>query len=79
MYNFFISQVDATLHQLLNGLTERQKKYAKYAEEMSRVHDVSRTVKRCHVMLNESLELMETLNNLLPIEDRLEPFVWTTG
>jgi hypothetical protein len=22
---------------------------------------------------------METLNNTLPVEERLEPFVWTTG
>lgn len=31
------------------------------------------------MLLNEVLESMETLNNHLDVEDRLEPFIWTTG
>lgn len=59
--------------------TERQKKYAKYADKLSRVQELSHQLNRFHMLLNQTLESMETLNNYLDIEDRLEPFVWTTG
>lgn len=59
--------------------TDRQKKYAKYADKLSRVQELSHQLNRCHMLLNQTLESMETLNNYLDIEDRLEPFVWTTG
>ncbi|KAF4528774.1 hypothetical protein B566_EDAN017251 [Ephemera danica] len=49
------------------------------AEKLSKVHEVSAQLNRCHSLLNQTLESMETLNNLLPLEERLEPFVWTTG
>lgn len=60
-------------------MTERQRKYAKYAEKLGKVHEVSHQLNRCHMVLNQTLESMETLNNMLPPDERLEPFVWTTG
>ena len=46
-------------------MTERQRKYAKYAEKLGKVHEVSHQLNHCHMVLNQTLESMETLNNLL--------------
>lgn len=56
-----------------------KKKFAKYAEKLSKIHELSSQLNKCHMLLNEVLESMETLNNHLDVEDRLEPFIWTTG
>ena len=40
--------------------------------------EMSQSVAKCHLLLNENIEQMETLNNMLPADLRLEPFVWTT-
>ncbi|XP_067001054.2 BLOC-1-related complex subunit 5 [Anabrus simplex] len=74
-----IRDVDHDISRLMTSMTERQKKYAKYAEKLSKVHELSHQLNRCHMILNQTLESMETLNNTLPVEERLEPFVWTTG
>jgi BLOC-1 related complex subunit 5 len=71
--------VDTGLSRLMSNLTERQKRFAKLAEKVSKVNEVSCQLNRCHSLLNQLLESMDTLNNSLPVEDRLEPFVWTTG
>lgn len=63
----------------MNTASEKQKRFARYAEKLSKVQELSRQLNRCHMLLNQTLESMETLNNYLDIEDRLEPFVWTTG
>ena len=72
-------QVDTGVNRLMGSFTERQKRFAKLAEKLSRVHEVSAQLNRCHSLLNMALESMETINNSLPLEERLEPFVWTTG
>ena len=53
--------------------------YAKHAERLSQVQEINHMVGKCHKNLNLILESMETLNNSLPIDQRIEPFVWTTG
>lgn len=65
--------------RVLNLAVDRQKRFARFAEQMNKVHELSRQLTRCHSLLNQTLESLETLNNLLPVEERLEPFVWTTG
>jgi len=72
-------QVDFELCRLVSSVGERQKQITKAAEKLSRVSELSRQLSRCHSQLNSTLELMEDLNNKLPLESRLEPFVWTTG
>ena len=72
-------QIDSEVSRLMSLMTERQRKYAKYAEKLGKVHELSHQLNRCHMVLNQTLESMETLNNTLPVEERLEPFVWTTG
>uniref|UniRef100_A0A6A7FVP1 BLOC-1-related complex subunit 5 n=1 Tax=Hirondellea gigas TaxID=1518452 RepID=A0A6A7FVP1_9CRUS len=74
-----LKQVDAAAATLVSVLTERQRSYARYAERLSHITEISHSLATCHANLNTLLETLDTLNNLLPIPDRLEPFVWTTG
>lgn len=74
-----VRDIDCEVSRLMTLMTERQRKYAKYAEKLGKVHELSHQLNRCHMVLNQTLESMETLNNTLPVEERLEPFVWTTG
>lgn len=74
-----IKEIDNEVTRFMQLMTERQKTFAKYAERLAKVNDVSNQLNRCHLLLNQTLDMLETLNNALPAEDRLEPFVWTTG
>ncbi|KAF7274876.1 BLOC-1 related complex subunit 5 [Rhynchophorus ferrugineus] len=74
-----VREVDSEITKLVVTATERQKRFAKYAEKLSKVQELTHQLNRCHMLLNQTLESMETLNNYLDIGDRLEPFVWTTG
>ncbi|KAG5309962.1 BORC5 protein, partial [Pseudoatta argentina] len=73
------TSMETEFGKVLNLAVDRQKKFAKFTEQINKVHELSRQLTRCHSLLNQTLESLETLNNLLPIEERLEPFVWTTG
>lgn len=77
--NTKIKEVDQDVGKLLTKMTERQKQCAGYAEAFSRVRQISQQLSRCNTLLNQNIELMESLNNKLDVEDRLEPFVWTTN
>ena len=59
-------------------LVQKQKLYTSYAETFSKVRVISQQLTRCNDILNQNIESMEYLNNLLEVEDRLEPFVWKT-
>ena len=62
------------------NLSEKQKLHSIHAEEFKQsVKQISKSLTKCHLLLNENLEQLETLNNMLPPSERLEPFVWTTG
>lgn len=74
-----IREIDFAVATLTNILTERQKKFIKYAEQLGKVQEISTTLKRCQSGLSEVIETMDALNNLLPPEDRLEPFIMLTG
>ncbi|KAK8753904.1 hypothetical protein OTU49_001119 [Cherax quadricarinatus] len=74
-----IREIEASVSGLVSQMTERQKNFARYAEKLSQVTEVSHALARCHASLNLILESLETLNDSLPIQERLEPFVWTTG
>lgn len=77
--NSLCVNIDTEINKIMTQAVERQKKFAKFAEHMNKVHELSKQLTKCHMQLNQTLESLETLNNLLPIKDRLEPFVWTTG
>ncbi|XP_012224299.1 BLOC-1-related complex subunit 5 [Linepithema humile] len=71
--------METEFSKVLNFAIDRQKRFTRFAEQLNKVHELSRQLTRCHSLLNQTLESLETLNNLLPVEERLEPFVWTTG
>jgi len=74
-----VKEVDGELAAVTAVLTERQKKYEKHCGKLATVRDISRSLARCHMLLNENIDMLDALNNVLPVEHRLEPFVWTTG
>lgn len=74
-----VKDIEKALQEQHAQLVERQKAYAQYAETFSKVRQISQMLTRCNMLLNENIESMETLNNFLPVEHRLEPFVWKTG
>ncbi|KFM82182.1 Loss of heterozygosity 12 chromosomal region 1 protein-like protein, partial [Stegodyphus mimosarum] len=74
-----IREIDFAITTLTNMLAERQKKFAKYAEQLGKVQEISNNLQRCQSGLKEVIKSMETLNNMLPPEERLEPFVMVTG
>jgi len=74
-----VREVDASLASVVSALQDRQKRYAVHCTKLSAVREVSRTLARCHMLLNENIDMMEALNTSLPADMRLEPFVWTTG
>ncbi|GAB6033601.1 hypothetical protein CHUAL_013606 [Chamberlinius hualienensis] len=72
-------EIDFVINRLVGMMTERQKKFVKYAEKLSKVQEVSNTLKHCQQSLDQCIEKLELLNAYIPEEDQLEPFVWTTG
>ena len=77
--NRSIREADTALADITAKMVDRQKKYEKHAEKLAGVREVSRTLAKCHMLLNENIDMMDALNNSLPSDLRLEPFVWTTG
>ena len=75
-----IRDVDIKAVTVTHNMKEKQQKYSQHAEKLkTSVREMTKNLSKCHLLLNENLEQLETLNNLLPKDDRLEPFVWTTG
>lgn len=74
-----IREVDSETSRLMAVMTERQKMFAKYAERLGKVHELTHQLNKCHLALNQTIDTLEILNNSLPLNQRLEPFVWTTG
>lgn len=75
-----IRGVDDRINRVASVLTERQKRCQKQTDRLKKgPAEMSKILSRCHMLLNENIEQLEILNNMLPVEERLEPFVWTTG
>lgn len=74
-----IEKTESNISSIMHSYNDLQKKFAKCAEKLNKINDLAKTVTKCHCTLNEALESIELLNNLLPSDERLEPFVWTTG
>ena len=77
--NRLVREVDTSLADITSKMVERQKKYEKQSEKLAGVREISRSLAKCHMLLNENIDMMDALNNSLPLDLRLEPFVWTTG
>lgn len=78
-YHFFCLKVDQKIYAISTSLTDQQKLFASYADQFSKVRQISQQLSRCNTILNQNIEYMEQLNNMLDVEDRLEPFVWKTN
>jgi len=74
-----VRECDAALASSTAGLVERQRRQERQCERLAGVRDLTRTLAKCHMLLNENIDMMDALNNSLPVDMRLEPFVWTTG
>ncbi|XP_015511754.2 BLOC-1-related complex subunit 5 [Neodiprion lecontei] len=71
--------LDVEVIRIFNMAIDRQKRFTKFAEQLNKIHHISQQLDNCHTQLNYTLESLEKLNNYLPVNNRLEPFVWTTG
>ncbi|TMW41554.1 hypothetical protein DOY81_013364 [Sarcophaga bullata] len=70
--------VSNSITTLFASFVDMQKSYAAYAEQFNKVRLISQQLSRCNSLLNDNLASLETINNFLDVDDRLEPFVWRT-
>ncbi|XP_033627443.1 BLOC-1-related complex subunit 5-like [Asterias rubens] len=70
-----IKEVDTEANVMTNLLFERQRRYAKLAEQIQKINEMSFTLQKVTKNVNQLIPLMDRLNNVLPDEERLEPFL----
>ncbi|XP_060580726.1 BLOC-1-related complex subunit 5-like [Ruditapes philippinarum] len=69
-----IKEIDCMIQKLMNTMTEKQKKYAKYAEQFQRTSETVLVLNRIQDTMNDIIPKMEALNKMLPPGEQLEPF-----
>lgn len=74
-----VRDVDQETSRVLTVMQEKQKLYATYAEQFTKIRHISQQLSRCNTLLNQNIESLDALNQMLELDDRLEPFVWKTG
>ncbi|XP_037092330.1 BLOC-1-related complex subunit 5-like [Pollicipes pollicipes] len=68
-----VAQLDQQSVALLSTVTERQRAFARHAERLQKVGEVSHAVQRCHLLLDDTVRQLRELNQQLPEEQRLQP------
>ncbi|XP_072948541.1 BLOC-1-related complex subunit 5 [Epargyreus clarus] len=71
-----VKEADQEISRLYAQAVEKQRANARHAERLSRVREVAHQLSRCNSLLNQTLQDVEELNQLLPEDKRLQPFVW---
>ncbi|XP_065299848.2 BLOC-1-related complex subunit 5 isoform X2 [Dermacentor albipictus] len=74
-----IREIDYAVSTLSTMMTERQKKFGKYVEQLLKVHELSSLLHTTESMLSKTIQQLDELNRLLPPEEQLEPFIMVTG
>ncbi|KAH7934306.1 hypothetical protein HPB49_024786 [Dermacentor silvarum] len=74
-----IRETDYAVSTLSTMMTERQKKFGKYVEQLLKVHELSSLLHTTESMLSKTIEQLDELNRMLPPEEQLEPFIMVTG
>ncbi|RNA31981.1 Loss of heterozygosity 12 chromosomal region 1 [Brachionus plicatilis] len=69
-----IKHLNFVVDLLMQNYLEKQKKYAKYCEQMKTVNDLNVSVKKIRRNMDEILPMIKSINEFLPEQDRLEEF-----
>lgn len=70
-----LKELDNYSASVLRDITERHKKLQSQMQFISTVEDVKRNIDRVEHTLQQIIPLMEQLNEMLPEQDRMEPFL----
>jgi hypothetical protein len=74
-----VQETDAQVYHIMMILNNREKTFSRFLETFSKIVELTKNLSACHYTLNKTIEAIESLNNTLSPDSRLEPFVWTTG
>lgn len=69
-----IKDLDFALKQFNEILMERQKKYARFAEQLNKLQEMTHVLIRVRSNADGLVQTMERLNSMLPEGEQLEPF-----
>jgi len=71
-----IKTVDKSIGVMIKAYMDRQKKSAYHAVQFNKINDFAHLLAKCQAILNDCKRTSLILNEMLPEDDRLEPFVW---
>ena len=70
-----VKELDSHSMSVLRKVSDRHKKLQSQMHFISTIQDVKRNIDRVEMTLQDIIPLMERLNEMLPEEDRMEPFL----